>query len=179
MTERLNWTELSLVFYEEVFLLPLKIKPSSVMYSNLLHMYSNLLHMYSNLFHSINKPASRNTPFWNHLMFLSTPDISFQNLNCCCFCWVTKSCRTLCDLMDCSRPGFSVFHYLPQFAHIHVHWATGANHSSSATHFSFCLHLSQHQGLFPWVGPLHQVAKVLELQLQHQSLQWIFRVDFL
>ena len=39
--------------------------------------------------------------------------------------------------------------------------------------------LSQHQGLFPCVGFLHQVAKVLELQLQHQSFQWIFRIDFL
>ena len=39
--------------------------------------------------------------------------------------------------------------------------------------------LSQHQGLFQWVSSSHQVTKVLELQLQHQSLQWIFRVDFL
>ena len=39
--------------------------------------------------------------------------------------------------------------------------------------------LSQHQGLFQWVSSLHQVAKVLELQLQHQSFQWIFRTDFL
>ena len=38
--------------------------------------------------------------------------------------------------------------------------------------------LSQHQGLFQRVGSLHQVTKVLELQLQHQSFQWIFRVDF-
>ena len=38
---------------------------------------------------------------------------------------------------------------------------------------------SQHQGLFQWVSSLHQVAKVLELQLQHWALQWIFRVDFL
>ena len=39
--------------------------------------------------------------------------------------------------------------------------------------------LSQHQGLFQWVGSSHKVAKVLELQLQHQSFQWIFRVEFL
>ena len=39
--------------------------------------------------------------------------------------------------------------------------------------------LSQKQGLFQWVGSSHQVAKVLELQLQHQSFQWIVRVDFL
>ena len=41
----------------------------------------------------------------------------------------------------------------------------------------FAFNLYQHQGLFPWVGYLHQVTKVLEFQLPHQSLQWIFRVD--
>ena len=40
-------------------------------------------------------------------------------------------------------------------------------------------HLSQHQGVFQWVSSAYQMAKVLELQLQHQSFQWIFRVDFL
>ena len=50
--------------------------------------------------------------------------------------------------------------------------------SSSVIPFS-CLQFSQHQGLFQWVGFSHQVAKVLELQLQHQSFQWIFKVDFL
>ena len=56
----------------------------------------------------------------------------------------------------------------------------------SSKHLILCRHpsppafnLSQHQGLFQWVSSLHQVAKVLELQLQHQSFQWIFRVDFL
>ena len=39
--------------------------------------------------------------------------------------------------------------------------------------------LSQHQGVFQWVSSSHQVAKVLEFQLQHQSFQWIFRTDFL
>ena len=39
--------------------------------------------------------------------------------------------------------------------------------------------LSQHQGLFQWVSSLHQVANILEFQLQHQSFQWMFRTDFL
>ena len=51
--------------------------------------------------------------------------------------------------------------------------------SSSVIPFSSCLQLSQHQGLFQWVSFSHQVAKVLEFQLQHQSFQWIFRTDFL
>ena len=38
--------------------------------------------------------------------------------------------------------------------------------------------LSQHQGLFKWLSSLHQMAKVLEFQLQHQSFQWTFRTDF-
>ena len=41
------------------------------------------------------------------------------------------------------------------------------------------LNLSQHDGLFQWVGSSSQVSKGLELQLQHQSFQWLFRVDFL
>ena len=62
----------------------------------------------------------------------------------------------------------------------HVHWVDDAIQSShplsspSPPAFS----LSQHQGLFQWVGSSHQVTKVLELQLQHQSFQWIFRTDF-
>ena len=48
--------------------------------------------------------------------------------------------------------------------------------SSSVVPFS-CLKSSQHQGLFQWVCSSHQVAKVLKFQ--HQSFQWIFRVDFL
>ena len=52
--------------------------------------------------------------------------------------------------------------------------------SSSATPFSSFI---QHQGLFQWVSCSHQVAKVLELQLQHQSFQWhsgliSFRMDW-
>ena len=39
--------------------------------------------------------------------------------------------------------------------------------------------LTQHQSLFKWVSSLHQVAKILEFQLQRQSFQWIFRTDFL
>ena len=50
--------------------------------------------------------------------------------------------------------------------------------SSSVVPFSSCLQSFQHQGLFKWVGSSHQVAKVLEYQLQHKSFQWIFRTDF-
>ena len=101
--------------------------------------------------------------------------------DCCCFCSVTKLCPTLCSPMDCSMPGFSVLHCLLEFAQIHVHWVGDAIQPSHPLlpPSPPALSLSQHQGLSQWVSCLHQVAKVLELQLQHQSFQWVFRVDFL
>ena len=50
--------------------------------------------------------------------------------------------------------------------------------SCSTGRFSFCLQSFQHQDLFQWVSSSHQVVKVMELQLQYQSFQWIFRADF-
>ena len=52
-----------------------------------------------------------------------------------------------------------------------------SNHLPSP--FPLALNLSQHQGLFKSVSSLHQVAKILEFQLQHQPFQRIFRTDFL
>jgi len=81
--------------------------------------------------------------------------------------------------MDCTSPGFPVHHQLLDLAQTYVHWVSGAiwpSHPLSTPSPTFSL--SQHQGLFQWVSSLHQVAKVLELQLQHQSFQWIFRADF-
>ena len=57
-------------------------------------------------------------------------------------------------------------------------WCYPITHSLSSPS-SPAFNLSQHQGLFQWVCSLHQMAKVLEFQLQHQSFQWIFRADFL
>ena len=54
-------------------------------------------------------------------------------------------------------------------------WCIPAISSSDAL-FSFCPQLSQHQGLFQWVDYLYQITRILELQLQHQSFQWIFRL---
>ena len=83
--------------------------------------------------------------------------------------------------MDCSMPGFPVLHYLLEFAQTHISWIGDTiqpSHPLSPPSPS-AINLSQHQGLFQWVSSSQQVAKVLELQLQHQSFQWIFRVDFL
>ena len=96
-----------------------------------------------------------------------------------CCCSVAQLCMTLCDPMDYRAPGFPVLHYLPEFAQTHVHWISDTirpSHPLSPTSPP-ALNLSQHQCLFQWVSSLLQVDKVL--QLQHQSFQWIFGVDFL
>ena len=78
----------------------------------------------------------------------------------------------LCNPMDCSTPGLPVHHQFPEFTQTHAHWVDDAiqpSHpvASPSPAFSF----SQHQGLFKWVSSSHQMAKILEFQLQHQSFQ--------
>ena len=93
---------------------------------------------------------------------------------------VAQSCSALCGSMDCSTPVFPVHHQLPELAQTHVHQVSDAIQPSyPLSSPSVAFTLSQHQGLFQWVSSSHQVDKVLELQLQHQSFQWIFRTDFI
>ena len=94
---------------------------------------------------------------------------------------VTQSCPTLCNPRDCTTPGLPVHHQLWEFTQTHVHWVGDAIQPSHplSSPSPPAFNLSQHQGLFKWVSSSHQVAKVLECQLQHQSFQWIFRSDFL
>ena len=93
---------------------------------------------------------------------------------------VTQSCLTLWDPVDCSMPGLPVQHQLTELAQTHVHWVGDAiQPSHPLLSPSPAFNLSQHQGLFQWVSFSHQVAKVLEFQLQHQSFQWTVRTDFL
>ena len=96
------------------------------------------------------------------------------------FSSVTQSCPALWDHMNCSTPGLPVHHQLPESTQTHVHWVGDAiqpSHPLSSP--SPALNLSQHQGLFQWVSSSHQVAKVLESQLQHESFQWTPRTDLL
>ena len=90
------------------------------------------------------------------------------------FSSVTQSCLTLCDPMDCSTPGFPVHHQLLGLTQTHVHWVRDAIQPSHplSSPSPPVFNLSQHQGLFQWVSSSHQLAKVLEFQLQHQSFQW-------
>ena len=99
----------------------------------------------------------------------------------CCCCSVAKSCLTVCDPVNSSTPGFPGLHSLLEFVQTQRplnHWYHPTI-SSSVRPSPPTLNLSQHQGLFQWIGSSHQAAKILELHLQHQSYQWIFRIDIL
>ena len=78
--------------------------------------------------------------------------------------------------MDCCTLGLPVFPCLPEFVQIHVHWVGDAIQPSHLLSPSSPPAL---EGLFQWVGSSHQMAKVVELQLQHQSFQWISRTNYI
>ena len=80
---------------------------------------------------------------------------------------VTQSCPTLYNTIDCSTPDFPIHHQLPELVQIHLHRVGDDIQPSHPLSFPSlpAFNLSQHQGLFQWVGSSHQVAKVLEFQL--------------
>ena len=87
--------------------------------------------------------------------------------------------------MDCSTPGFPVFHSLPDFGQTHVHWVSDAMQPSHplSSPSPPALNLSQHQGLFQWVGSWHQVAKYWSFSFSISPLSKCsglisFRVDW-
>ena len=96
------------------------------------------------------------------------------------FSSVTQLCLTLCDPMNRSTPGLPVHHQLPEVIQTQVHQVGDAiqpSHPLSPP--SYAPNPSQHQGLFWRVNSSHEVAKVLEFQLQYQSFQWTPRTDLL
>ena len=97
------------------------------------------------------------------------------------FSSVAQSCPTLCNPMNCSTPGLPLHHQLPEFTQTHVHRVGDAIQPSHllSSPFPPAPNPSQHQGLFQLVKFSHEVAKVLEFQLQHQSFQRTPRTDLL
>ena len=97
------------------------------------------------------------------------------------FSSVAQSLLTLCDPMNHSTLGLPVHHQLPESTQTHVHWVSDAIQPSHllSSPSPPALNLSQYQALFKCVSSSHQVAKVLEFQLQHQFFQWTPRTDLL
>ena len=111
-------------------------------------------------------------PLWETL---SSGNCSLQ------FSSVAQSCLILCNPMNWSTPGLPVHHQFPESTQTHVHWVSDAIQPSHplSSPSPPALNLSQHQGLFQWVNSSHEVAQVLEFQLQHQSFQLTPRTDLL
>ena len=111
--------------------------------------------------------------------FLNFHILWFINLDCCYS--IDKSCLTLCDPKNCSTLGILVHHQLLESTQTRVRWVSDAIQPSYplSSPSPPAFNLSQHQSLFKWVSFLHQVAKVLEFQLQHQSFQWTPMTDLL
>ena len=105
--------------------------------------------------------------------FISVCSVQFSS--------VTQSCSTLGNPMSLSTPGLPVHYQLPESTQTHVHWVGDAIQPSHPllSPSPPALNLFQHQGLFKWVSSSHEASKVLEFQLQHQSLQWTLRTDLL
>ena len=85
----------------------------------------------------------------------------------------------LCNPMDCRMPDLPVPHHLLKFAQVYLHFISDAIQPSHPLVLSSpVLSLSQYLELFQWVSCSQQMTKILEFQLQHQSFQWVFRIDF-
>ena len=97
---------------------------------------------------------------------------------------VTQSCLTLCNPVNCSTQSLPVHHQLPEFTQTHVHRVSDAiqpSHPLPSRPPLLLPSIFPSISLFKWVSS-HQLAKVLEFQLQHQSFHpglISFRVDWL
>ena len=111
--------------------------------------------------------------FWIWYVLLCLVSVQFSS--------VTQSCPTLCNPMNRSTPGLPVHHQLPEFTQTHVHPVGDAIQPSHplSSPSPPAPNPSQHQSLFHWVNSSHEVAKVLEFQLQHHSFQRNPRADLL
>ena len=120
------------------------------------------------------QPSHPLTPSTPSALNLSQHQGLFQSVVCLHqFSSVAQSCPTLYNPMDGSTSGLPVHHQLLELAQTHVHQVGDAIQPSHPLSSSSppAFNLYQHQGLFQGVSFSHQVTKVLEFQLQHQSFQ--------
>ena len=109
-----------------------------------------------------------------HLLTKLTPAFVFSQISS-----VAQSCPTLCNPVTCRMPGLPVHHQLPEFTQTHFHRVSDAIQPSHPllSPAPPAPSPSQHQSLFQGVNSSHEVAKVLEFQLQHHSFQRNPRAD--
>ena len=86
-------------------------------------------------------------------------------------CSVAQSCPSLCNPMGCSMPGFHVLYHLPKLAQTNIYQVGDTIQPSHPQSSPSCLQSFPESGSFQWVNSLHEVAKVLELQLLPMNTQ--------
>ena len=138
------------------------------------HIYCSSLLLYMLIFHHLT--VSENGK--NHIWFLCLYSRLAHSRGACC-CSVVQSCPTLCNPMDCSTQASLSSTIWSLLTLMSIESVMPSNHLILCHPLLFLSSVPQHQDLFQWVSSSHQVVKVLEVQLQHQSFQWIFRTDFL
>ena len=117
-------------------------------------------------------------PLWKTVWIFLQKKTRIKTIICCC-----SSVSVMSDSLwphELQHARLPCYSLSPRYAQTHVHWLSDAiqpAHCLSLPSPPPAFNLSQHRGLFQWVGSSHQVAKVLEFQ--HRSFQWIFRTDFL
>ena len=113
-------------------------------------------------------------------LYLLPYKVIHLSLGVCCCCHQVMSDSLRPHRMQHARLPFALYH-CPEFVQTHVHWVSDAIQPSHllSTPSPPAFDLSQHHGFFQWVSSSHPLAKVLELQLQLKSFQWLFRTDFL
>ena len=122
---------------------------------------------------------------WASLAF-ECPGVSSGGVGQQCLLWgqfssVAQSCLTLCDSMNHSTSGLPAHHQLLDSTQTHVYCIGDAIQTSNplSSPSPPALNPYRHQGLFKWISFSHQVAEVLQFQLQHQSYQRTLRADLL
>jgi len=112
---------------------------------------------------------------------ISSSNFLVESFSSVQFSSVAQLCLTICDPKNHRTPGLPVHHQLLEFTETHVYRVSDAIQPSHPLSSSSppAPNLSQHQSLFQWVNSSYEVAKVLEFQLQHHSLQRNPRTDLL
>ena len=154
----------------QIWFLFLVYKRLSLLYTDSWNIIRTDTNVFSSLYYNL-----------QHNNYLNQKHVLFWYMHSVQFSSVTQLCLTLCKPMKCSTPGLTIHHQLPEFTQIHVHRVDDAIQPSHplSSPSPPALNPSQHQGLFQWVYSSHEVAKVLEFQLQHQSFQWTPRTGLL
>ena len=143
---------------------------SSAMWSKLnaqTLIYPKLSYQSADFWHAPTFILKNSFQFGKRLRLLKNCNFTFILIQ---FSSVAQSCPTPCNPMNRSTPGLPVHHQLPEFTQIHI-WVSDAiqpSHPQSSPSPP-APNPSQHHSLFQWVNTSHEVAKVLEFQLQDQS----------